>query len=45
MGCAEQQVCLFDDCQEWHIQAAKYSDKCNTILQGDRYADAQESRF
>ncbi len=26
MNCTEVQGCLFADCQEWHIQAAKLSD-------------------
>ena len=45
MDCAELQGGLFSDCQEWHVQAAKRSDKSSTILQIHGFADAQESRF
>ena len=45
MNCAELQGCLFADCQEWHFQARKRTDKSSTILQDGRFADAEESRF
>ncbi len=42
MDCVEVQRCLFADCQEWHFQAAKRSDKSSTILQEGRFVHAQE---
>ena len=36
---------LSSDCQEWHILAAKSSDKSNNHLQEGRFANAQESCF
>ncbi len=32
-------------CHEWHLQAAKRSDKSSTVLQEGRFAHAQEYRF
>ena len=45
MGCAELQGGLLANCQEWHIVAAKRSDRSSTILQESRFANAYESRF
>ena len=42
MGCAELQVCLLADCQEWRNVVAKFSDKSSTHLQDGRFAKAQE---
>ncbi len=36
---------LFDNCQEWHFQAANPSDKSSTILLLGRFAEAQECGF
>ena len=45
MDCAGLQGSLFADCQEWHFQSAKRTDKGSTILQEVRFADAQEKHF
>ena len=42
MNCEELQLSLLAYWQEWHFQASKRSDKSNTILQGCRFADAEE---
>ena len=42
MDCVEQQRSLFADCQEWHFQVSKHSDKCSTILQEVRFAEVQD---
>ncbi len=36
---------LFDDCQEWHFQAANRSDKSSTILQLGRFLKLRNGVF
>ena len=45
MDRTELQGVLFADCQKWHFQAVKRSNKSSTILQEGRFANAQQSCF
>ena len=42
MNCIEVQVGQFADCEEWHFQAAKCSERSRNILQECRFPHAQK---